>query len=87
MLPHDLTSPHFSVQYVFGIHCTPDGHLLISYHASHCVLVFKEGIKYTSAFEGTIQGKKRFSTPCGVVMMNNGDIVIADCDNNRVVVF
>ena len=88
VLPHYQTSPHFNVQYVFGIHCTPDGHLLISYHASQCVLVFEElGTKYTSTIEGTIQEKKRFNVPCGVVMMNNGDIVIADNGNNRVVVF
>ncbi|XP_065886762.1 E3 ubiquitin-protein ligase TRIM71-like [Dysidea avara] len=70
-----------------GIHYTPDGHLLISSWSTHCVLVFEEDGKFTSAIEGTYEGKKRFSKPCGVVMMDNGQIVIADGDSNRLVVF
>jgi len=79
-IPLKLQSP-------FGIHYTPDGRLLISFFNTHCVLVFKENGNFTSAIEGTYQGKKRFSHPCGVVMMDNGQIVIADRNSNRLVVF
>ena len=70
-----------------GIHYTPDGHLLICSNATHCVLVFEEDGKFISAIEGTYQGKKRFSNPCRVVMMDNGQIVIADNGGYRLVVF
>jgi len=48
--------------------------------------VFEEDGKFTSAIEGTYQRKERFSRPCGVVMMNTGDIVIADFHSNRLAV-
>ena len=49
--------------------------------------MFKEDGKYISAIEGTYQSKKRFSYPCGVVMMDSGQIVIAGgyLSNNLVV--
>jgi len=50
------------------------------------VLVFKEDGKFISAIEGTYQGKKRFSHPCGVVMMDNGQIVIAGGSESHVLV-
>jgi len=65
------------LQYPIGMHFTPDGHLLICSQLAHCVLVFKEDGNFTSAI---YQGKKRFSFPCGVVMMDDGQIVIADAN-------
>jgi len=83
----NFTDIRFNLQHPVGIHYTPDGHLLISSFGTNCVLVFEEDGKFTSAIEGTYQGKERFSLPCGVVMMNNGDIVTAENGNNRLVVF
>ncbi|XP_065886998.1 E3 ubiquitin-protein ligase TRIM71-like [Dysidea avara] len=81
----DYTGVPFKLQDPVGIHYTPDGHLLISSFSTHCVLVFAEDGKFTSAIEGTYQGKKRFSNPCGVVMMDKGQIVIAG--GNQLIVF
>ncbi|XP_065886759.1 E3 ubiquitin-protein ligase TRIM71-like [Dysidea avara] len=85
----DFTDVPFKLQSPIGIHYTPDGHLLVSSQNTHCVLVFEEDGKFISAIEGTYQGKKRFSNPCGVVMMDDGQIVIADGSfgGNRIVVF
>ena len=83
----DLTGIRFKLQFPVGIHHTPDGHLLIASNDTHCILVFKEDGKFTSAIEGSYQDKKKFSNVCGVVMMDNGQIVIADRNNNRLVVF
>ena len=84
----NFSSISFQLQRPAGIHYTPDGHLLISSYGTNCVLVFAEDGKFVSAIEGTYQGKKRFGHPCGVVMMNNGDIVIAGgSSSNRLVVF
>ena len=83
----NFTDIPFNLRDPVGIHYTPDGHLLISSNGTNCVLVFEEDGKFTSAIEGTYQSKKRFSYPCGVVMMINGDIVIADFHSNRLVVF
>ena len=78
-VPYQLRNP-------IGIHYTPDGHLLVSSYGSHCVMVFKEDGKLISTIEGTYQGRERFSHPCGVVMLDNGQIVIAG-SYNRLVVF
>ena len=77
----------FTIQNAVGIDFTPDGHLLIGSFGLNCVLVFKEDGKFTSAIESTYHGKKRFSNPCGVLMMINGDIVIADRNTNRLLLF
>ena len=80
----------YKLQQPVGIHYTADGHVLISSCGTHCVLVFEENGNFTSAIEGTYQGKERFSYPCGVVMMNNGQIVIVDnstINSNGLVVF
>ena len=82
----NFTDIPFRLQYPVGIYYTPDNHLLISSHCKH-VLVFKEDGRFVSAIEGTYQGKKRFRYPCGVIMMNNGQIVIIDQSNNKLVVF
>ncbi|XP_065886761.1 E3 ubiquitin-protein ligase TRIM71-like [Dysidea avara] len=76
-----------SLRLPVGIHYTPDGHLLVNCFTTHCVLVFEEDGKFTSAIEDTYQGKKRFTYPRGIVMMDNGQIVIADNGGNRLVVF
>ncbi|XP_065883186.1 E3 ubiquitin-protein ligase TRIM71-like [Dysidea avara] len=84
----DFTGVPFKLQHPIGIHYTPDGHLLISSCDTNCVLVFKEDGKFISAIEGTYQGKERFCHPCGVVMMDNGEIIIAaGSDGNKLVVF
>ena len=84
----DFTHVPFILQHPTGIHYTPDGHLLISSSGTNCVLVFKEDGKFISAIEGVYQDKKRFSYPCGVVMLDDGQIVIAaGSDGHKLVVF
>ena len=75
------------LQRPIGIFHVQDNHMLISSADSHVVLVFKEDGTFVSAIEGTYQGKKRFSDPCGVIMMNNGQLVIASSSTNKLVVF
>ena len=77
----------FKLQRPVGIYYTPDDHLLISSYDNHCVSVFEEDGRLVSAIEGTYQGKESFSYPCGVIMMNNGQIVIASSGTNKLVVF
>ena len=77
----------FKLQNPIGIYYTPDKHLLISFRLKHCMLVFEEDGRFVSATEGTYKGKERFTTPCGVIMMNNGQIVIASYTAHKLVVF
>ena len=77
----------FKLQEPVGIYYTPDNFLLISSYSNHCVLVFKHNGKFVSAIEGTYHHKKIFAGPCGVVMLNSGQIVIATGNTNKVVVF
>ena len=77
----------FELQIPFGICVTPDDHVLITAVGTHSLLVFKDDGTFVSAIEGTYQGESRYSYPCGAVMMNNGQIVIADYYGNKLVVF
>ena len=83
----NFTDTSFKLQCPVGIYYTPDNHLLISSCGTHSVLVFELDGRFVSAIEGTYQGKNRFSNPSGVIMMNNGQIVIADQNNDKLVVF
>ena len=74
-IPYKLSRPH-SICY------TPDDHLLIT-SAAHVVLIFKSDGTFVTA----IEGKGRFQNPAGVVMRNNGEIVISGYSNNKLVVF
>ena len=68
-----FTEIPFKLENPVGIYYTPDNHLLISSNSNHCVLVFEEDGRFVSA----IEGNRRFSHPCGVIMMDSGQIVIA----------
>ena len=83
----NFTDIPFKLQSPVGIYYSPDNHLLISSYDNHCVLAFDEDGRFVSAIEGTYQGKKRFSYPCGVIMIKNGQIVIASNGAHKLVVF
>ena len=83
----NFTDIPFKLQRPVGIYYTPDNHLLVSYYDNYCVLVFEEDGRFVSAIEGAYQGKERFSSPCGVIMMDNGQIVIASNTTHKLVVF
>ena len=82
-----FTDIPFKLLHPIGIYYTPDNHLLISSWGNHCVLVFEEDGRFVSAIEGTYQGKERFTSPSGVIMMDNGQIVIASQFTHKLVVF
>ena len=83
----NFTDIPFKLQCPVGIYYTPDNHLLISSYDSHCVLVFEVDGNFVSAVEGTCQGKERFTGTCGVTMIKDGHIVIANGPGNKLVVF
>ena len=83
----NFTDIPFKLQCPVGIYYTPDNHLLISSWGNHCLLMFKEDGRFVSAIKGTYQGLKSFRRPCGVIMMNNGQIVIASNVTHKLVVF
>ena len=82
-----FTDIPFKLQLPVGIYYTPDNHLLISSFGNHYVLVFEEDGRFVSAIEGTYQGKERFTSPSGVIMMDNGQIVITSNHTHKLVVF
>ena len=80
----------FCLRYPNGIFFTPDNHLLVA--STNSVLIFEANGTYVSAIQGTeITHVKvtRFSDCIGVLMMNDGKIVVADGrrGSNRLVVF
>ena len=83
----NFTDIPFKLQHPVGIYYSPDSHVLISMHGDNQVLMFEEDGRFVSAIEGTYQGKERFRILCGVIMMNNGQIVIASYDTHKLVVF
>ena len=66
----------------YSIYCTPDDHLLVT-SFTNVVLIFK----IDGTFVTAIEGKERFQNPTGVVMRNNGQIVISGYTNKKLVVF
>ena len=77
---HQLITP-------VGLCCTPDSHILISSYGTHCVYVLKEDGTHVSVIKGSHQGKERFVFPAGVIVRDNGNIVIASSGNHQLVVF
>ena len=76
----------FKLQNPIGIFYTPDNHLLITSYSNTCMFVFKEDGQFVSVIEGTCEGKRsKFSCPCGVIMMANGQIVIASVNTHRLI--
>ena len=70
-----------------GIFISSDGYVLITCcHHTGCIMVLDEDGTFVSAIEGSYQGNRRFNYPCGIVMMDNGQIIIACNLSNRLVV-
>ena len=77
----------FKLQNPIGIYNTPDNHLLITSYGNNCMFVFKEDGKFVSVIEGTCEGKRsKFVCPCGVIMLENGQIVIASVSTHKLIV-
>ena len=70
-----------------GIFFTPDNHLLVA--STINVLVFKEDGTFVSVIDGIHDRKRRFSDCIGILMMNDGKIVIGDghYGTKRLVIF
>ena len=77
----------YTLKRPYGICCSPDGHVLIVSRDTNCVLIFDKDGRFVSAIEGTYQGRERFSDPIGVVMRNNGQIVVAAHGSHNLTVF
>ncbi|XP_065890021.1 tripartite motif-containing protein 2-like [Dysidea avara] len=74
----------FRLKSPFRIHYTPDGHLLVICKDTNCVVVLKEDGTFVHAIES--RRGRRFSDLCGVVVMDDGQTVITDKSNSRLVV-
>ena len=70
-----------------GIFCTSDDFLLIT--SKHHVVILKTDGSFVSVIEGEYNCNTRFSDCIGVVMMNDGKIVVSDgrYGTNRLIVF
>lgn len=78
------------VEQVAAQNVKQEGHVLVCSYGTDRVLIFKEDGSFASSIEGTYQGKQRFTHPCGVIMKNNGQIVVAGNGGtcgNRLVIF
>ena len=83
----DFTGVSCKLQNSTGIYYTPDNHLLITSDSNECLFVFKEdGGFVLLMIEGVYEGKRRFSGPCGVIMLENEQIVIASVNTHRLIV-
>ena len=72
--PYKLSCP-------YSIYYTPDDHLLVTSTTNNFVMVLENDGTFLTA----IEGKGRFNKPTGVVMRNNGQIVVCGYDNKLVV--
>ena len=69
-----------------GVFVTSDGYVLIACYRIGSIMVLDEDGTFVSAIEGSYQGKRIFNHPCGIVMMDNGKIIIACNLSNKLVV-
>lgn len=79
-------APH-ALEFSNGIFFIQDGHLLVG--SKNNVLILKEDGTFVAAIQGKCESMKIFEDCIGVIMMNNGNIVISDGrrGNNRLIVF
>ena len=84
----DLTKIPGKLHFPTGICYTPDDHVLVCSSNSHCMLIFKEDGTFVSvvAIEG-VDGEQAYADPVGVVMKNDGCIIVAGCNSNKLVPF
>ena len=82
----NLTNFPYEIKRLSCVYYTPDGHVLISSFDTDKVFIFTEDGNFVSVIEGTYQGRKRFSKPIGVAMMEDGQIVIAGNESNNLVI-
>ena len=70
-----------------GIFCTTDDYLLIA--SKHHVVILTIDGSFVSAIEGEYKGNERFKDCIGVVMMNDGKIVVSDgrYGTDRLIIF
>jgi DNA-binding beta-propeller fold protein YncE len=73
----------FKIQHVNGIAINKDGHILVSDWSSNCIRIFDKNGKELYQINGTSNGKT-FDVPSGIAIKPNGEIIIADCFNNRI---
>jgi len=85
----NLTAFPGKLRHPTGICYTPDHHILVCSSNSHCMLIFKDNESCVNkvAIEGTKSSKQEFLDPVGVVMKNDGRIIVAGCKSNKLVVF
>lgn len=81
------TPDSISLLYPNGIFFTPDDHLLVS--STDRVLIFKKDGTFVSAIKGKYKDTERFRDCIGVIMMNDGKIVVTDGQRgtNRLIIF
>ena len=67
---------------------TPDDYVLICSSNTHYMLIFKEDGSSVSKvpIEGVRDGEQADADPVGVVMKNDGRIIVACCKGNKLVV-
>lgn len=83
----NFTNTSYKLERPYGICCSPDGYVLVSSRDANCILIFSKDGQFVSAIEGTYQGRRRFFDPIGVVMRNNGQIVVAAHGSQNLTVF
>ena len=83
----NFTNTTYRLNRPYGVFCAPDGHVLASSRDANCILIFDKQGQFVSAIDGTYQGRQRFQDPIGVVMRNNGQIVIAAHGSQNITVF
>ena len=63
--------------------------LYVSDREAHSIFHFKTDTNFPLVAKVGTKGSRvgKFHNPCNLVVSNNGDVYIADCDNNRVQIF
>ncbi|XP_065915800.1 tripartite motif-containing protein 2-like [Dysidea avara] len=82
-----FTTDDDGLKFPRGIAVDPHGCVLVTYTYNHQVVIIDQQGKLIHKFGSCGSGDGEFSCPDGIAVNKNGDIYVADSDNNRIQIF
>ena len=76
--------PRDELRGLYGIAVNTDGQIVVTDNLGHCVDVFDKGGNYLRKTRGGGSNTEQFQYPNGISFLNDKEVLIADCGNNRI---
>ena len=76
--------PRDELRGLYGIAVNTDGQIVVTDNLGHCVDVFDKDGNYLRKTRGGGSNTEQFQYPNGISFLNDKEVLIADCGNNRI---